>query len=152
MAGKKSELGPTGATTAHNVKRLRNRQGLTYVDLATRLEHVGRPIPTLGLRRIEAGERRVDVDDLVALAYCLGANPNALLLPPTNENVIEITAAGMQPAWEAWSWARGDAPISFDATSDVAYARAAFEANTNPAQQDWSSAPNVHVVVADGDD
>lgn len=152
MAGKKSELGPTGATAAHNVKRLRNRQGLTYVDLAARLESVGRPIPTLGLRRIEAGERRIDVDDLVALAYCLGANANALLFPPTNENVIEISGAGMQPAWEVWNWANGKSPINFDATADVQYAKASFEANTDPAQQDWSTAPNIHEVVDDGDD
>lgn len=61
------------------MKRLREDQRLTFVELADRLSKIGRPIPVLGLRRIERGERRVDVDDLFSLAEVLGVEPIALL-------------------------------------------------------------------------
>ena len=58
-----------------NLKQLRDARRLTYRELADRLAAIGRPIPTLGLSRIEKGTRRVDADDLVALAIALGVNP-----------------------------------------------------------------------------
>jgi hypothetical protein len=54
---------------------------MTFVELSERLSAAGRPIPVLGLRRIERGERRVDVDDLVALAVVFGVSPERLLRP-----------------------------------------------------------------------
>ena len=51
--------------------RVRTAQRLGYAELARNLAKVGRPIPELGLRRIERGERRVDFDDLLALSYVL---------------------------------------------------------------------------------
>lgn len=56
---------------------------MQYQELAERLEKVGRPIPVLGLRRIESEERRVDADDLVALAIVLNVSPVRLLMPYT---------------------------------------------------------------------
>ena len=74
-------LGPVGRYVIENLTQLREARRLTYRELADRLEELGRPIPTLGLSRIEKGTRRVDADDLVALAIALGVNPAALLLP-----------------------------------------------------------------------
>ena len=62
-----------------NIKRIREGQRVTYVELSKRLAVLGRPIPVLGLRRIERGERRVDVDDLLALAAAFGVEPIRLL-------------------------------------------------------------------------
>jgi transcriptional regulator with XRE-family HTH domain len=67
------------------VKELREQQRLTYVELAERLGQVGSPIPVLGLRRIERGERRVDVDELLALAEVLGVQLAELLTAPKSE-------------------------------------------------------------------
>lgn len=64
-----------------NIKRIREGQRLTYVELVERLASIGRPIPILGLRRIERGERRVDLDDLLALAKALRVNPVDLMVP-----------------------------------------------------------------------
>lgn len=77
----RATLGPVGETLMQNIKRIREGQRLTYVELADRLATIGRPIPVLGLRRIERGERRVDVDDLVALAVVLAASPVDLMVP-----------------------------------------------------------------------
>lgn len=62
-----------------NIKRIREGQKITYVELSERLAALGRHIPVLGLRRIERGERRVDVDDLMALAAAFGVEPIRLL-------------------------------------------------------------------------
>lgn len=77
MTGKPKDLGPAGRTVAANVKAARGF--MPYAELARRLDGHGRPIPPLGLRRLEAGTRRVDVDELVALAAVLGVMPQDLL-------------------------------------------------------------------------
>ena len=78
----KKPLGGTGDNVRHNVKRLREGRHLTYVRLSGLLADHGRPMPVLSLRRIEAGERRVDVDDLAALAAVFSVTPAFLLEPP----------------------------------------------------------------------
>lgn len=84
MAGKKNEVAATGRAVAANVKRLREEQNLGYAELSRRLdEQADRDIPPLGLRRIESHERRVDADDLVALAVALSVSPLTLLTPGT---------------------------------------------------------------------
>jgi transcriptional regulator with XRE-family HTH domain len=55
--------------------------GLSYNRLSAALEAVGRAIPPLGISRVMKGERRVDVDELVALAEVLGVTPDVLLSP-----------------------------------------------------------------------
>src|SRR5690606_19823410 len=53
--------------------------GLSQRALADRLAEHGRPMQVSGVSKIEAGERRVDVDDLVALARALEVTPAHLL-------------------------------------------------------------------------
>ena len=79
-----------------NVKRFREDQKLTYVELSDRLTGLGRPIPVLGLRRIERGERRVDVDDLMALADALQVMPADLLIPASETPEEEELAARLR--------------------------------------------------------
>lgn len=104
----KNPLGPTGQRVRENVRHLRGR--LPYRELAERLERLGRPIPTLGLSRIENGARRVDADDLVALALALGVNPNRLLLSvdDLDDQEIDVTSAFTARPYQLWAWARGE--------------------------------------------
>jgi transcriptional regulator with XRE-family HTH domain len=106
-------LGPVGGYVIQNLTEIRAARRLTYKQLSDRLEQLGRPIPTLGLSRIEKGNRRVDVDDLVALAVALGVNPSALLLPRDGqaESEIELTLAQRVAAGVAWKWADGRIPL-----------------------------------------
>lgn len=85
------DLGPTGATTAANVKHFREQAHMTYADLARRTEELGHPIPSLGVRRIEALARRVSVDDLMVLAAALDVSPMALLLPAEESSSAVVT-------------------------------------------------------------
>lgn len=111
----KNPLGPVGETVQANVKRLREAQNLSLVKLSRLLTEVGRPIPTLGLSRIENGERRVDADDLVALAMALGKHPAALLLPPEDPDEPVQLAPQRAASWQlAWRWMHGEVPLSGD--------------------------------------
>ncbi|WP_159800874.1 helix-turn-helix domain-containing protein [Arthrobacter zhaoguopingii] len=110
MAGKETELGETGKTVAENVRRLRGN--VSFAEISRWLSDVGRPIPPLGLRRIEAGERRVDVDELMAFAGIFGVNASALLLPP-DDSEREYRPTGQKfaaPLSQIWDWSDGDGP------------------------------------------
>lgn len=80
-------MGPlrvAGNNVRRNVQRLRMQRHWSYRDLEERLSRAGRAIPTVELGWIEAGERRVDVDDLVALAAVFDVGVEQLLQPPAD--------------------------------------------------------------------
>jgi 8-oxo-dGTP pyrophosphatase MutT (NUDIX family) len=106
-------LGPIGHYVIQNLEQLRRARKLSYRELSDRLRELGRPIPTLGLSRIEKGTRRVDADDLVALAIALRVNPAALLLPRTGgmEEQIELTPNVRRSMLRAWRWMDGAGPL-----------------------------------------
>lgn len=110
---KNNSLGPVGNNVRANLRRLREGRGWTYQELSKRLGEVGRPIPTLGLSRVEKGTRRVDADDLVALAAILNVSPLALLLPPTatEDTTCEVLNGKPVTTARAWLWAEGKVPL-----------------------------------------
>ncbi|MGW2550689.1 helix-turn-helix domain-containing protein [Streptomyces sp. NPDC001635] len=77
-------LGAAGNNVRRNVIRLRERRGWTYRDVEERLAQAGRAIPTVELGWVEAGERPVDVDDLMALAVVFDLGVEELLQPPAD--------------------------------------------------------------------
>jgi transcriptional regulator with XRE-family HTH domain len=97
MPMRKIELGGFGEDVARNVRRVREAAGMTYAELSRRLDTWNRPIPVLGLRHIESGQRRVDVDDLVALGVALNVAPITLLLPEQDaHNTFLLLVGGMK--------------------------------------------------------
>lgn len=105
----KNPLGATGEAVAANVERLRTEQNLTFAALSERLSRIGRPIPTLGLRKIVAETRRVDADDLAALAAALDVSPVTLLMPETSDADEQVSVTGKEgpvPAGQVWDWLR----------------------------------------------
>jgi len=109
----KNPLGPTGRRAAQTVAELRDRDNLSYRELSNRLSDLGRTIPMLGLSRVERTERRIDADDLVALALALGTTPNRLLLPGTARRDVGVALTSAIEITEqfAWAWAEGKAPL-----------------------------------------
>ena len=110
-----TQCASTGETVRANVERLRGKMNLKYAELARRLEDVGRPIPELGLRRIENGSRRVDADDLMALAAAFDVSPATLLMPdtPSEEWETDVEATGQPEGVTAqllWSWLVASGP------------------------------------------
>jgi transcriptional regulator with XRE-family HTH domain len=137
MAGKKTDLGPIGVNVTHTVRRLREERRLGYAELSRMLAEIGRDIPPLGLRRIESGERKVDVDDLVALAFVFDVSPLALLLPT---EASSLTSQGETYSFEQiWSWGLGAQPLPREAAPSrdlVRHARFLTESQPH-VQVDW---------------
>lgn len=114
MPGVKSELGPTALVVAANVRQHRERMGFSFAQLSRELVRAGRDIPPLGLGRIESGERRVDVDELTALAAAFGVCPAALLMPESEdpEAIVQLTGTEKAQAQRIWSWLTGSYPLT----------------------------------------
>lgn len=104
------DLGPTGERTAENFKDLREQSGASLRSLSTKLDEIGRPIPPASLMKIEKRTRRVDVDDLMALALVLDVSPNRLLLTADGgQGEIDLAPNYTAPHREiAWKWACGE--------------------------------------------
>ncbi len=112
MASREIESGPVAEYVRENLQQIRKRRGLTRPELSAQLAGVGRPLLPTGIAKIEDGTRRVDVDDLVALAIALGVNPTRLLLPDdVGEQPVALTSAVAAPSWAAWQWCDGFAPL-----------------------------------------
>ncbi|GGZ80300.1 helix-turn-helix domain-containing protein [Streptomyces echinoruber] len=79
MAARAIQIGEAGERVAAAVAALRQSRGWDQRHLAERVTEAGRPMSTSVLGKIEAGARRVDVDDLVALAAALEVSPARLL-------------------------------------------------------------------------
>ena len=116
MSGVKSELGVTAAAVADAVRRNRERVGWGYARLSRELTKLGRDIPSLGLSRIEAGERRVDCDDLTALAVAFGVSPISLLMPAAADDSpdthVQLTGTEKMEGSRIWSWLNGSYPLN----------------------------------------
>ena len=121
MTSSERKTGVQGATVAANVKRLMEEQNLNSGSLARKSAEIDQPteladgtavkpakLADLAIRRIVAGERKVDVDDLVLLAYALGVAPVTLMQPHT-ENQTEIVLTPICPTMSvmAWDWLIG---------------------------------------------
>jgi len=115
MTGVKGEAGPTGRTVQATVAHRREQLGLTFAQLSRQLINNGRNLAPLALRRIETGQRRVDVDDLVALAAALECSPITLLMPPDTDaaDIVQLTGVkGLGVSAErAWAWLNASYPL-----------------------------------------
>jgi transcriptional regulator with XRE-family HTH domain len=112
---KTNTVDSTGQVVAANIARIRTARGLSTYRLAELLANdAHRPIAPSAITRIEAGSRKVDVDDLMAFAVALKVSPTALLLEPTTESYLEVTGAGIVKAEIAWQWLYGERPLEED--------------------------------------
>lgn len=102
------------ARTAKNVQQLRKLRGLTVRDLSARLAEVGHPVGPSGVSKIELAQRRIDVEDLLALAAALQVSPNRLLLAPgaSETEPLALTESVEVSEGSAWRWAVGERPLS----------------------------------------
>jgi transcriptional regulator with XRE-family HTH domain len=103
-------LGATGEAVRKNIRDIRDRKGMSAPELSVRLKKLNRGIPPLGIHRIEVGDRRVDVDDLVAFAVALDVSPVTLLMPADVDVTDPVQVTGLlEPAAAigVWEWLRG---------------------------------------------
>jgi transcriptional regulator with XRE-family HTH domain len=115
-----SGIGPTGERVGENLARVREYRRLTTAKLAEAVAAQGVPMNATTVTKIEKKDRRVTVDELVALAVVLGVSPTLLLLPidppeqepshPGSEHVA-ITEETSVPWETAWRWLHGQRPL-----------------------------------------
>jgi transcriptional regulator with XRE-family HTH domain len=107
-----SGTAPVGSRVAERVRQLRREHGFDLRELSERLAEEGRPISLGQLSKLELGQRRVDVDDLVALAVVLNVTPSQLLMPeppPEGEDQAVRVTPHRDVGWHrAWQWMCGD--------------------------------------------
>ena len=113
------EMGPTGRCVADGIREYRLKSKLSFADVEKRLTEAGHRIHALGLRRIEARTRRVDVDDLMAIAAALNVSPLRLLLhiPDVGQGQPYEVATGAPedlPWNEAAAWVRDETGLSLE--------------------------------------
>lgn len=130
MATRRVELGTIGETVRANISRLRRDRGLTLRDLADRMAETDRPLAHNSISEIERGARRVDVDDLVALALALEVSPLAILFPV--EDAALSPNGPTYPRQRIWSWGQGLEPIRNIHRDPIELLR--FTKDSNPIQ------------------
>lgn len=105
-----------------NIRRIREGRRMSYVELAQRLADTGRPIPVLGLRRIENGDRRIDVGDLLAISVVLGVTPVDLLVPSSAaaDEPYEVTPLVTAATERVRAWIGGGFLVEPESAADLA--------------------------------
>lgn len=146
MFGRMAEMsktmkdGPASKIVRKNVRRLRGNRtyAATVRDMRELASH---SIHEVVLKRIESGERRIDVDDLIGLALAFQVTPAELLLDYGDEpdDLVEISGDSEMPElirgaerWKVYEWLRGRRPIWADSDDDVR----AFRERISPAWAD----------------
>ncbi|GAA2347363.1 helix-turn-helix transcriptional regulator [Dactylosporangium salmoneum] len=90
-------IGDHGRRLAANIKRIREQQRISLVELSALVARHGRQIGRMALSRIESNERHVDLDDLVALAAALGVPAERLAF----EDGLTVEIRPVDPIQEA---------------------------------------------------
>ncbi len=136
--------GPTAQRVARNVHQLRNGRKLSLQALSDALTGLGQPISLGQLSKLENGDRRVDVDDLVALAAALGVSPSRLLLTESaGPEDVDLTPGLRCSTGEALRWAAGVMPLprhSSGTRLDLDAAQAFGRQSAPHEVEDWSLA------------
>jgi transcriptional regulator with XRE-family HTH domain len=88
--------GPLNARVSANVALLRRRQRMPMTELEQRTADAGCRIPRMGLDRVEAGQRRITLDEAAALAHALGVSFEQLVFTDQQPNCGQCS--GMPPA------------------------------------------------------
>ena len=101
---------PAGLTNTHvanNIRAARQAIGMDLRTLSDGIAAAGRKLSPSGISKLEAGDRRVDVDDLTVIAYLLRTTPAALLTPPEGQTTLTGVPEEFEPE-EIDRWMRGE--------------------------------------------
>jgi hypothetical protein len=109
--------GPTTTAVAAALSRLQAEgrwQSLRQLSAAlAALPGGGIKLSHTSIGQIVRGERHVTVDELTALATCLGVSPVTFLMPAadTPAGAVGLSGTGPTGAGTLLAWLRGDAPL-----------------------------------------
>lgn len=107
-----NDIGLSGVEVGRNVARLRSLRGMSLKALEAKLGELDRKISWSSISKLENGTRKVDADDLMALAVALDVSPLSLLLPNTPGPFDQVEATGLTTtAADLWTWAVARSPL-----------------------------------------
>lgn len=126
------DVGPTAKAVSENLKRLLKARRLSARGFAAEMVDGPGRLTHSAISEVMRGARRVDTDELTALAAALGVSPVTLLMPTAPDEdadfwsyprepdkgdtphgrdfTVELTGVGPMSATAALSWLRGDSP------------------------------------------
>ena len=121
------KVGRTGRRVGREVAKVRAARGLEQRQLSDLTAEAGKHLAPSVLSKLEHGNRRVDVDDLVVLAVALGVTPNRLLCGGWDSGVeetggrseVHLTETVVVPARDVQLWAAGEKTISMNGDTAV---------------------------------
>jgi hypothetical protein len=151
MPIREMEIGPTGQRVATNVAALRTERGQSKTEMGRLLDELGRPMTLDVLTKLEDQRRRVDTDDLLALALALRCSPNRLLLPAYagGDATVALTSAAAPAAHRAWMWAAGEAPLGPTGEGLLPWSEYVSFPHENRPHRDHSPVNRAHDCVLD---
>jgi transcriptional regulator with XRE-family HTH domain len=85
------------------------RESLSQAGLAQRLERIGHPIHRSRIAKLESGEARPKLDDVLAIAVVLNVSPLFLIVPPLGSK-LRIGKEAISPQ-DARAWIAGKEPL-----------------------------------------
>ncbi|MEV3847932.1 helix-turn-helix domain-containing protein [Streptomyces microflavus] len=146
MASNAVPSGPTAQRVAENVAKIRKARQLDQKELSARLSDVGRPMLPTVVSKIERKDRRIDVDDLVALALALNVSPTRLLLGSSYDEheAVLLTERVRATSRTSWRWAEGAEAIAIPVDRDKdrwVRERDFSTASQPPARQRFTQSP-----------
>lgn len=128
-------------TVRHNFVRLLGERKVSMRALAAEMPDGPGKLTHSALSEIARGVRRVDVDELTALAVTLGVSPLTLLMPLvkdpySQDQPAQLTGTGHEYGADMLYWLRGDAPLGLAPPAD----HESYEAETfrRTAMPDWA--------------
>ena len=93
------------------VRDIRKRRGWSQGRLVDELRALGGDLDQSQLSRIESGDRRVSLDEALAIATALGVSPVHLFVPPTAGDAVMLTPEMRYPSRAVRQWVRGQVPL-----------------------------------------
>lgn len=96
---------------ASTVVELRRRFGMTQRDVVDAMaERAGVKMDPATMARLEAGDRRITVNDVFAIAVALGVSPLHILLPRPAQGELEVGDVAV-PFRDARAWLRAETSL-----------------------------------------
>lgn len=95
-------------TLGVRVREVREDRGYSLRQLADRVAELGHTFDASALMRLERGDRRASVDDLIALSLALDVSPDSLLVPIDDElTMVDVPGLGPRTASDVRDWLTG---------------------------------------------
>ena len=132
------------ATFPRRLQEVRGSRGMSQRQLAQRLAAIGHPLQVTGIARIEAGTRKVNIDDLVAIAAVLDVAPVHLIFPIEGDDPVQLAPELEVPIKRARAWATGRRPLDSANAGSTPTSRRTYPRSRSRRPNAKSKDPNRH--------